>query len=255
MPTILEALRGRIHQRQLNALDTVAAGAKAASRGERYDVLSIEKALLEAGMTMSDFEAAVDRASKRAVWLADFEQLASVTTKAKRLEASLAAEQTKFEAIRTAYFEKAQALESQLRLAQAMKDKAQDAHSSLLDPRGVPGTVGDLYRQAVAEAEAADAEVAEARRAVRELQEKIKLELGWIAQIKGEQDLTVRPSLLPTAAAQSAQESPRLEQHRLTLARAERRKAEADASLTQAEKRAALTHKAVDSLVPGVLQA
>lgn len=255
MPTILEALRGRIHQRQLNALDIVAAGAKAASRGERYDVLSIEKALLEAGMTMSDFEAAVDRASKRAAWLADFEQLASATTKAKRLEASLAAEQTKFEAIRTAYFEKAQALESQLRLAQAAKDKARDAHSSLLDPRGVPGTVGERYRQAVAKAEAADAEVAEARRAVRELQEKIKSELGWIAQIKGEEDALVRPSPLPSAAPKAAQESQRLEQHRLTLARAERRKAEADAALTQAEKRAALAHKAVDALVAEVLQA
>jgi chromosome segregation ATPase len=253
MPTILEALRGRIQQRQLNALDTVAAGAKAAARGERYDVPAIEKALLEAGMTMADFEAAVDQAGERAAWLADFEQLANASTKAKKLEASLETEQAKFEAFRTAYFEKAQALEAELRRVQTIRDKARQAHDRLLDPRGVPGTVGERYRKAAAEAHAADCQLEDAHRAVREQKEKIKSEQGWLEQLLGEQEQAIRP--LPLVARKPAEESPRVEQHRLALARAERRKAEAEKVLAEAEKRATLAHKAVDALVAEVLQA
>lgn len=255
MPTILEALRGRIQQRQFNALDTVAAGAKAAARGERYDVLSIEKALLEAGMTMADFEKAVERAGQRAAWLSDFEQLANASAKAKKLEASLEAERSRFEATRAAYFEKSQALESQLREVQTIHGKARAAHDRLLDPREVPGMVGERYRRAVAEAEAANVEQGQAERAVREQQEKIKSELGWIAQLKSEEEEMVRPSPLPLAALKPKDESPRMEQHRLALARADRRKAEAEKVLAEAEKRATLARKAVDALVAEVLQA
>jgi chromosome segregation ATPase len=254
MPTILEALRGRIQQRQLNALDTVAAGAKAAARGERYDVLSIEKALLEAGMTMADFEKAVERAGERATWLSDFEQLANASAKAKKLEASLEAERSRFEATRAAYFEKAQALESQLREVQAIRDRARAAHDRLLDPREVPGMAGEKYRRAVAEAEAANAELGQAERAVREQQEKIKSEQGWIQQLLGEDAKEINPSRI-SLRDENPRESPRLEEHRLALTRAERRKAEAEKVLAEAEKRAALARKAVDALVAEVLQA
>lgn len=255
MAAILEALRGRLQQRQLNAIDTIAAGAKAAAQGERYDVAAIENALVETGQTMAAFEEAVERASHRAAWLADFEKLANASTKVKKLEASLATEQARFEAARTAYFEKAAALEEQLRKAQATREKGRQAQDRLLEPRGVPGTIGERYRQAVAEADAAEAGLGDAQRAVREQLEKIKSEQAWIQQLLGEQEQQLRPSLLRPSARDAQQEPPRLQDHRRALARAEKRKAEAEAELGKAEKRATLAHKAVDAMLAEVLQA
>lgn len=254
MPTILEALRGRVQQRHFNAVDAIAAGARAAARGERHDVSAIDKALLEVGMTMPDFEAAVERASRRAAWLADFEQLASASAKAKRLEAAAAAEQAKYEAARAAFFEKANAIDAELRQAVAVREKGREARERLLDPREVPGTLGERYRRATEEAHAAQVVVAEAQKAFREQQERIKSEEGWIRQLSGADDNEIRPSRI-TIRDSAPAESPRLEEHRNALARAQRRESEAQARLLEAEKRAALAQKAVDVLVPEVLKA
>jgi hypothetical protein len=254
MPSILEALRGRMQQRQFNAFDTIAAAARAVARGERYDVAAIEKALADAGMSMADFETQVEKATKRAAWLIDFEQLANATAKAKKLEAAAEAERTKFEAIRQAYFERADALDAELRQVATVRDKARDARAQLLDPRGVPGTIGEKYREAVEAAHAADVEVADAQRAVREQAERIKAEQGWVEQLTGEGERQIQPSRISYRDPPRA-DSPGLEEHRNALARAERRKAEALAVLADAEKRAAQAQKVVDALVPEVLKA
>jgi hypothetical protein len=254
MPSILDALRGRMQQRQFSAYDTIAAGARAVARGERYDVTAIEKALVDAGMSMAEFEAQVEQATKRAAWLVDFEQLATASNKAKKLEAAAEAERTKFEATRLAYFERANALDAELRQVSAIRDKARDARERLLDPRAVPGTVGEKYREAVAAAHAADVEVADAQRAVREQEERIKSEQGWIRQLNGEEEKEIHPSRVSYRDA-APPESPRLEEHIKALARAERRKAEAQATLLEAEKIAAQARKVVDALVPEALKA
>lgn len=255
MPTILEALRGRIQQRQCNAVDTIAAAARAAARGERHDVASIEKALLEAGMTMADFEAAVRKAGHRAAWLADFEQLASASAKAKKLEATAAAEKEKFEAARTAFLERANALDAELRHFTSICGKGRDARQRLLEPREVPGSIGERYRQAVEELDAANVAVGEAERALREHQERIKSEQGWIRQLSGEDEKEIHPSRISIRDKSPPAESPRLEEHRKALARAERRAADAKEQLFEAEKQAALATKALDALVPEVLKA
>lgn len=255
MPTILEALRGRMQQRQLNAVDTIAAAARAVAYGQRYDVASIEQALVETSMSMADFEAEVEKAKQRAKWLADFEQLANSSTKVKKLEAAAEAEKSKFEAARTAFLDKANALDIELRQATTIRDKARHARDQLLEPMKVPGTLGEKYRQAVEEAEAADIAVADARRAVREQAERIESEQGWLKQLKGEQESMLQPDRIFIKGTVPPAESPRLEKHRADLAKAEKRKAEADALLTEAEKHAALAHKAVDALVHDVLKA
>lgn len=254
MPSIIEALRGRMQQRQLNAEDTIAAGARAAARGERYDVAAIEKALVDAGKKMADFDAEVERAKKRAAWLASFEQLANASAKVKKFEAAAEAEKAKFEASRSAFFERAKAIDDELRQASATQERARDARQRLLDPREVPGALGDKYREAVAEAEDAEADVSKAQRALREVEERIKSEQAWIRQLSGEDEKEIRPLLIPRKST-SAAESPRMEEHRKALARAERRKAEAQQVLLEAEKRSVQARKVLDALVPEVLKA
>lgn len=255
MPALLDALRGRMKQREGNALDTFAAAARAAARGESYDVAAIERALAELGKTTSDFEAAVDVARKRVAWLAEFEKLASATAKVNKLEASATAEQAKFEAARRAFMEKAEAIDADLATARATRDRGRDARSNLLDARGVPGAIGDKYRAAVAEAEAAAATMETARRTLREILARVKSEREWIAHLSGENVKQLGPDRILTKSDQARGENPKLEEHRLYLTRALRRQAEAEAQLTEAEKAAAATARVVEALAGDVLKA
>lgn len=255
MPALLDALRGRMKQREGNALDTFAAGARAAARGESYDVAAIERALVELGKSTADFEAAVELASNRAAWLADFEKLASASAKVNKLEAAATAEQTKFEAARRAFMEKAEAIDADLAIARKMREKGTDARGRLLDPREVPGTIGDKYRAAVAEADAATNKLESVQRSLREILARVKSEREWIADLTGEKEKQLQPDRIFVKSADQPGENPKIEEHRIYLARALRRQAEAEAQLTEAEKVAAAATRAVDALAAEVLKA
>jgi chromosome segregation ATPase len=242
-----------MRQRETNAIDTVAAAARAAARGESYDVGAIEHALIEARLSMSDFEAAVEVAGKRIAWLADFDKLANASNKMKKAEAAIAAEQGKFEDARRAFAQRAEALDTDLATARSQHNAGEQARHNLLDARNVPGTIGDRYRAAVAEAEAAAVEVGTFQREMREVAARIKSEEEWIAQLTGENIDKIRPYIALKAPEDPA-ESHRIEDKRKILARAQRRKAEVEASLKRAEVVAAKAQKAVDDLVPEVLK-
>jgi hypothetical protein len=258
MAAILDALRGRLAQREANAHDTIAAGARAAARGDAYDSGAIERAMLETGKTLADFERAVDVARKRSEWLADFDRLASATAKAKKLETAAALEQSKMEAARKAFLERAAAIDAELAILRTACEKGNAARGNLLDPREVPaGTVGDRYREAVIESEAAQSAVERAQRDVREQTARIRSEEQWIAQLTGDANgpKRIKPSVLPSLGPQPQPDEPhRVQEHRLALTRAQRRKAEAEAALIEAEKVAARCRKAVDALIPDVLK-
>ena len=254
MPGLLDALRGRMKQRELNAIDTVAAAARAAARGEGYDVGAIETALIEARLSMDDFEKAVETAGKRAAWLREFEKLANASNKLTKADAAIAAEQGRFEEQRRAFMQRAEILDADRAAAQTARDAGEIARGQLLDPKLVPGTVGEKYRQAVADAESADATVGELQRDIREITQRIKSEEEWIVQLVGEPERNVL-NYLPIKPREMAGESFKLEDHRNALARAQRRKAEADAQLAEAQKIAARAKKAVEALVPDVLKA
>jgi len=241
-------------QREFNAIDTVAAAARAAARGEAYDVGAIETALIEARLSMDDFEKAVEVAGKRSTWLRDFEKLATANNKLTKAEAAIAAEQARFEEQRRAFMEKAEALDADRAAAQTARDAGENARGQLLNPKQVPGTIGEKYRQAVADAEAADSVVAGIKRQLREIVERIKSEEEWIVQLVGEPEKNFS-SYLPLKPRAAAGESFKLEEHRTALARNQRRKAEADAQLVEAEKVSAKAKKAVELLVPDVLKA
>lgn len=257
MVAILDALRGRLAQREANALDVIAAGARAAARGETYDTGALERALTETGKTLADFQRAVDVARKRCAWLADFDALAAASAKVKKLETAAAAEQSKMEAARAAFFERAAAIDAELKIHRTACDKGNVARGNLLDPRDVPaGTVGDKYRAAVSDFEAAQAEVDRTQREVKEQANRIRSEHEWIKQLSGDNNepKLIKPSALPMVGSPQPDESQQLQDHRRALARAERRKAEAEAALTEAEKEAARYRKAVDALIPEVLK-
>jgi hypothetical protein len=241
-------------QREGNALDTFAAGARAAARRESYDVAALERALVELGKTTADFEAAVEVATARAAWLADVDKLAAVTAKVNKLEAAATAEQTKFEAARRAFVEKATAIDADLKIARATQDKGRDARDRLLDPRGVPGTLGEKYRAAVADAEAASVVLAEVERNLREIRARIKSEREWIAQLSGETVKQIQPDRIFVKSGEPVREDSRIEEHRVYLARAMRRRDEAESQLTEAEKVAAATARAVETLAAEVLK-
>ena len=254
MPGLLDVLRGRMKQREFNAIDTVAAAARAAARGDGYDVGAIETALIEARLSMEDFEKAVETAGRRAAWLREFEKLATATNKLTKAEAAIAAEQARFEEQRRAFMQKAEILDADRAAAQGARDAGEVAKGHLLDPKLVPGTIGEKYRQAVADAEAADATVGEVQQQLREITQRIKSEEEWIVQLVGEPERNVS-HYLPIKPREMAGESFKLEDHRNALARAQRRKAEADAQLVEAQKIAARAKKAVEALVPDVLKA
>lgn len=241
-------------QRELNAIDTVAAAARAAARGETYDVGAIENALIGARLSMDDFEQAVEIAGKRIAWLAEFEKLANATNKVKKAEAAIASEQAKFEEARRAFMQKIEALDSDLAVARTARDAGDRARSNLLDPKLVPGTVGERYRSAVADSEAAEQVAEDLRREMREINERIKSEEGWIKQLAGEKAETLRP-YSPLKRAEEPAESYKLDDHRKFLARAQRRKSELEPNLKAAEQAAAKAKKAIEDLMPEVLKA
>lgn len=259
MQQLLDALRTRLATRDMNAHDTIAAAARAAARGETFDAATLERAMADTGTTLNDFEEAVEVARKRVAWLADFDRLAAATAKVRKLETVAAAEKAKMEAARAAWLERASAIDAELAIHRTACDKGNAARGNLLDPRDVPaGTVGDRYRAAVDERQMADVAVEQARREVREQAARIKSEEEWIAQLTdgGSGPKVIRPSVLPSLGPHPQHgESQRLQEHRAALARAQRRKAEADAALVEAEKTAARAHKTVEAMIPDVLKA
>jgi hypothetical protein len=241
-------------QRQSNAFDTLANAARAVADDKSADGGAVETALVEARQTVADFEALVDAARQRKQWRSQFEQLASASGKVQKLEAKLTVEeQHRLEVIR-ASDEKLQAIRQELKAATSARDKGQEAKSHLLDPRTVPGSIGEQYRQALEEQHAALVEAERCRRQLQECREGIKYEEGWVKQLKGSED--GQPTLLKTAPQWGSQ-SPRskLEEHEILVKRWQRRAAEAEEALKPAEAALAKADRAVEQLLPKVVAA
>ena len=257
MAAILDALRGRMRQRESNAIDAIAAGARAAARGESYDVTAIESALVETRQTATDFEAAVDVARQRQTWLKQFEQLAAAASKSDKLAAAIAAEEAKLDEARRAAIARCDTLRAELAIHTSRRDQGRDARESLLRPAGVPGTIGDQWRSAVDARDAAEIQREDTQRQLREARSKFKSEEGWIEQIIGEADKALKPNIFDRLAGQKlyGDQANRVEQHTLAMKRAQRRMAELEEQLGNDEKTLTRTQKAVDDLAAQVVKA
>ena len=119
-------------------------------------------------MTMPQFEALVEQARRRMAWLADFDRLAAATAKLRKVEAAAATERQKFEAMHAAFIDKMTAFDAEAEGHRDTVSRGESARGNLLDPDMVPGTIGQRYREALAESDAATAAVENAQREVRE---------------------------------------------------------------------------------------
>ena len=257
MAAILDSLRSRLRQREATSVDTIAAGARAAARGESYDVTQIESALVETRQTAADFEAAIDVARQRQTWLKQFEQLAAATSKADKLEAAIQAEEEKLAEARRAAIGRCDAMRAELAIHASRRDQGKDAREALLRPAGVPGTIGDQWRSAVDARDAAEIQRDGTQRQLRASRSKFKTEEGWIEQIIGEADKTLTMTIFDRIAGRklSGDQANRVEQHALALKRAQRRMTELEEQLGNDEKTLTRTQKAVDDLAAQVVKA
>jgi hypothetical protein len=252
--SFLDVLRGRMAQRRSNAFDTLADAARAVADDKAADSGAVESALVETRQTVADFEELVQTARQRSQWRSHFEQLASASGKVQKLEAKLAAEEQHRMEVLRASDEKLSALRQELSAASTMKQRGEEAKARLTDPKAVPGSIGEAYRQAVEDHRLAEAEVEQCRRQLREARERIKSEEGWVEQLKGSEP--GQPTLLKPAPQWSdGTSSGRLEEHGLALKRWQRRGSEAEEALKQAEAALAKAEKAVEQLLPKVVAA
>ncbi len=255
MPALLAVLRGRIKEKEILAIDHVAEAARAAAAGRTYDLAALESALAQRGMTIADFEKAVETAKKRALWLSRFDGLAAATTRANKLEAAIRTEEQKLEEQRLAVVAKVGKIRQELEIVTANRNAGDAAKAELLNPDNVPGSIGDRYRNAYEALREAESAVDAATRKVREQAEKIRSAERWIEQF-GRQPRQLQPDRILTLGGEPAPtESVELRDHRTALARAQRRKAEADAELATAEDAAAAARIAVEEMIPEVLKA
>lgn len=254
MGSFLDVLRGRMAQRQSNAFDTLADAARAVAEDRAADSGAVEAALVETRQTVADFEQLVETARQRSQWRKHFEHLAAASGKVQKLEAKVATEEQHREEVLRASNEKLYALRQELEAASTMKSRGEEAKARLTDPKAVPGSIGEAYRQAVEEHRLAEVEAERCRRQLREARERIKSEEGWVKQLKGSepgQSALLKPA--PQWSAGSSSGS--LEEHELALKRWQRRGTEAEEALKQAEAALAKAEKAVEQLLPKVVAA
>lgn len=255
MAALLDALRGRARQRDANAIDVIANAARAAAASKTYDVAALEQALHDQGKSIADFESAVALARQRAIWLSHFDQLNAASSRVAKIEAAIEAEERKLEEMRQAMIAKCGKLREELAVVETNRAAGQRAREQLLAVENVPGSIGRQYREAVDAAQAAEVAADAARSAVREQAEKIATAERWIKSLTSGTP-TIKPDRDITRGGQPASnESPELQEQRTALARAQRRKSEADSVLADADKAATVARKAVEALISDVLKA
>jgi chromosome segregation ATPase len=218
---------------------------------------ALEAALREAGQTITDFEKAVDTARQRAVWLKQFDGLATATNRTAKLQSAIEAEEAKFDEMRQAMIARCDKVRAELAVVTANREAGERAKHELLNPASVPGTIGVKWREAVAAREQAEQAVEATQSELREASERVRSEERWIEQLTGGTVKTFTlPKLLKTDEDRSVPvDNSKVEEHRKALARAHRRKDEAEANLKAAEQAAAKAKKAVDDLTPEVVKA
>lgn len=257
MPAILDTLIGRARQRDMNAADLVADAARAAAAEKTYDVGALEAALRETGMTITDFEKAVDRARQRALWLRQFDGLAAATNKAAKLEAAIRAEEDKFQEMHAAMIARCDKVRAELAVVVANRDAGQRAKEELLNPSSVPGSIGGKWRDAVAAREQAEQVVEASQIELRQANERVRSERGWIEQLTGGPVKSfAMPKILKTDADRSIPvDSGKLDDHQRALARATRRVAEIEARLVDERKALDAARRLTEQLAGEVLKA
>jgi hypothetical protein len=247
MPALLDVLRGRVRERELHAVDHVAEAARAAAAGKTYDVAALESALDAQKMTIADFEKAVETARRRALWLSQVDGLAAASSRGRKLEATIRAEQEKFEEYRLSIMNKLAKVREELDLVNKNRNAGETARAELLNPDAVPGTVGIRYREAVASRDSARESVSNSTRALADVRRRLDVQQGLVQEIL---DNAKKEILSPHLAAERQE---KLDQRQEAIATLKRRASDAEKALAAAEKDLAAAEAAVKAMEIEVL--
>lgn len=229
MIQILDALTGRARQRQATNDEVLVNAARRAANNESVDVDAVDAALVATGRTPEAFAELVELAGKRRRWHADMDRGPAAKAAAAKATATLQSEEARFVAVRDAWHQRAGQLQQEANAATALADRARDARNALVHPDSVPvPALADRLRAAHEAMGTATNRVAAATRAQSEQQARIKQATGQLELMAKEHGRELGP--VP------ARDMPRAEEHTLTITRAKRRLAEADAELAEAHK-------------------
>lgn len=176
---VLDLLRGRKAERHTNNADAIAAAARKTAANESVDHLALEHAMAEQGLSVEDFAALVGQAERRQSWRAAMDKLPAATARAAKANATIEKERTAFEAVRDAWFQRANELDAELSAAETLVRAANDAREQLSTPANVPGVVGERLAEAAADQQEAVERVAGVERQRREWNENLSRNNGF----------------------------------------------------------------------------
>jgi len=255
MAALLDALRGRFHQRTMSTEETLDDAIAAAAAGKTADTAAVEAAMLTCGITLDEFERRVELRRNRDAWRKEAARLDAAAAEQAKIEAAIALEEQRLTEARRVAIERCDAFRAKLTTASRDVDRATRARNDLLDPANVSGPLGDRYRAAIDAEQAARATVGGINRRLREAREKVALENRWLESLHHSQTKEIAPDRIITTsrARPTTQHDRDVAEHELSLKRATRRVAEAEGELAEAEKALAATVEHLEQLTTRVL--
>jgi len=182
MTTILEALAARMSARKTSANDVLVGAARRLAAGESADDAAIERAMLEANMSLADFRALVELAQRRREWYAALDRGPAAVAKRDKVLAVIERERAQFEQIRNQWIARANELDAEHNAADKLAEAARDARGKLVHPDNVPGTLADAIREAHDNVATTAGEVERIRRDMRDNAEREKSQREWADQ-------------------------------------------------------------------------
>lgn len=258
MPGIFEALRGQIAKRQLAADDQVLEAARAAAADLAVDAVALEAAMFSSGTTLDQFEQLVELCRKRAGWLADLDGMKAAGSRQAKAEAALKAETDRFEEARRIALDKIAKLEREAAEARAAYDRAKAGRDNLLDPRNVPGGIGERYRATLDERDQAEGEVRRLRNAITRMRDEERAATQTIEELTKQDANTIKPDRVMyrnDRAAWEDQTAKKLAEWQGKLDFATKQIRSLETQLTKAEAALVAAEKAVGVVTTEVLRA
>lgn len=235
MIPLLDRLTQRQQQRTGSALDRLAQQARHGAAGQTVDEADVDAALHELHKPVEFFAELVEVAGRRHTAGLALEKLGTATTKQRRLDEAIAAENRKYEEYRSAYLGRVNALEREKHEVDATIRKANEARSQLLDPVNVLGSIHARYVEAIGDRQTAATEVDRLRRELKQQTDRLKEGERWIVSIRKAHESEIPPT--PFIKRDSPRLTAELEPHELTKKRAQRRIDELTPQLREAEER------------------
>lgn len=180
---VLDSLAGRMRQRKATSHERIEAAAKQIAAGSNVDVAGLEDALFTVGMSLDDFRVLCDLFVTRVEKLATLETLGAARKKVEKIDRDIeAANKTHAEAVEN-YRKRYTALRDDANKAAAEVAAARDAREWILAINNCPPSLRDEYQAALDAEQAAQSAVGKAERTVRELNDEIRSEQGWLDQL------------------------------------------------------------------------